>query len=75
MSTKIKPLNAYLFANGNIAVTDGREQIPELQEAPISLWAWRAEELGYDVDGLLIETPLGKWRLIKTASGWNRFAE
>lgn len=70
--TATKPKNAILFDNLNIAVTDGENQIPELQESPISLWAKRATELGYDVDGLVIQTHLGNWRLLKQKNGWSR---
>ncbi len=39
----------YFFPNGNIAVTDGNEQIPELQsESMVSLFCKHAESKGYN---------------------------
>lgn len=41
------------------------EQIPELQECLLSAWAARAQELGYDVNGLEVETQQGQIRLVR----------
>lgn len=71
MSAKIKSV---MFMQGfGIAVFDERgQQIPELQESPITLWAQHCEALGFDPNGVIVETNLGNWRLIKTEYGWNR---
>lgn len=61
-----------LSATGQIGVFDSHdEQIPELQEAPILLWAKHAEQLGYEVDGLKVELPDRRMiTLRRLESGW-----
>ena len=69
---KPKPKCLFLFDCGQIAVTDeAGQQIPELQGSALSSWATLAESLGYDVDGLEVETQFHTLRLRKTQSGWN----
>lgn len=71
--SKPKPQTAALFPNGSIMVFDqAGKQIAELQESPITLWAQRAESLGYDVAGLQIECRGEIYRLFKCETGWNR---
>jgi hypothetical protein len=69
-----KPQKIFLFANGNVAAFDHQgRQIPELQVAPIELWADHASALGVDIDGTLIETPDGHMmKFFKAENGWNR---
>lgn len=61
-----------VFGNGMVACFDGAgEQIPELQYGLFSEWAKRAEALGYEVEGLIIDAQNGfRWRLSKTESGF-----
>lgn len=73
MSTKPKLDCAMVFQNVSIAVFDETEQqVGELQTCLLFLWAERAELLGYDVNGLVVETSAGNWKLIKGADGWRR---
>lgn len=62
-----------VFQNLNIAVCgeDG-QQIPELQESLLSLFAKNAESHGYDPSGWIIETTTGNWKMFRTDIGWNR---
>lgn len=69
---KPKPKHLFLYDCGQIAVTDDQgHQIPELQVSALSSWAERAESLGYDVNGLEVETQFHTLKLFKTESGWN----
>lgn len=55
-----------VLSNFCVAVFDAQgRQIPDLQMSLLSLWAERAEKLGYPVEGLLIETPKGSMRLCR----------
>lgn len=61
------------FANGNLAAFDNSgAQVPELQISPLELWCRHAESLGYNPEGWIVETQVGKWRLFRCESGWNR---
>ena len=62
-----------LFGSSQIAAFDAKGQVPELQEPLILEWAKRAEQLGYNVDGLIVETQFaGKLRLRRNdEGGWN----
>ena len=70
---KSPPCQVLYFDSGQIAVFDAQgNQIPELQEPPILLWAKHAAALGYEMDGLLIESRAGMLRIFKTSDGgWN----
>ena len=70
-----------LYDTGQIVVfgKDGK-QVGPLQVSPILLWAKHAEELGYDVDGLKIETRSGttsttlvlhRYPASESGLGWN----
>lgn len=60
--------------NLNVAACDENgQQIPELQKPLWALWCEYAESRGFNPEGLILETPHGKWRLTKAATGqWNR---
>lgn len=75
----MKKLNSVMFFNnGNVCAFFGDEQVPGLQGNVITQWAEKADAMGYDVDGQVIETPQGNWRLFKCSDGgfnleaWNR---
>lgn len=59
MSKEIE--NVYMFANGMMAVFDkDGQQISELQEALPTMWAEKAKELGYEINGLIVNCPDGR---------------
>jgi hypothetical protein len=74
MKPKIK--NIFLSTNGSIAVCDeSGQQIAELQRDLISDWCEKAVALGYDPNGVILETELGDLRIVKNSDGtWNRQA-
>lgn len=63
-----------VFPNLNIACFNAAgEQIPELQKSIPTLIAEHAEQCGYDLDGAIISTHDGNWRMFRTEDGgWNR---
>lgn len=67
----MKTIKSFLhFQNSNIAVFDeDGQQIPELQISFYDMWAKHAESLGYNPEGIIIETVSGNWRLFKCADG------
>jgi hypothetical protein len=70
----MKRISAFMILR-NLSVAafdDNGEQIPDLQRSIPSLLAQRAESLGYDPDGVVIETQYGNWKLLRTENGWNR---
>ena len=69
---KIKSV-MFLPAGGTAVFDDGGQQMPELQESWLLLWAKHAESLGYDVTEIKeILLPSGmSARLIKTEDGYN----
>lgn len=69
-----KPTSILVFDNLNIAVCDENgQQIPELQKSAVTLLAEHAERCGYDLDGVVLETPTHHWRIFRTEDGrWNR---
>ena len=70
--TDKKVESLHLFGNGQVIAVDAKgEQIGELQEPLLMLWAERATELGYDVDGLRVTTGMKAWRIFKIQDGWN----
>ena len=70
---KLDPCDVYLSDIGQIFVFDKKKnQIPELQKTLIILWAERAEQLGFNVDGLKIRTSQRLITLHKSEKyGWN----
>ena len=59
MKTEEKPKlqTMMIFSNGAIACFDDQDgQVSELQVSALTLWGEHAEKLGYDIDGLRIET-------------------
>lgn len=62
-----------VFDNGLVACFDpAGQQIPELQDSLLGEWAKRADALGYEVEGLVIEGPGGyRLQLFKTEFGYN----
>jgi len=67
-----KPKLVRVFGNGATACFDDQgQQIGELQEGLIVLWAEHATRLGWDVDGLIVDGHFGKCRIFKTEIGWN----
>jgi len=64
--------HAYFFPNGNIAVTEGQKQIPELQRESVpSMFAKFVESKGYDPLCFTLHLPQGEARLFKTEDGWD----
>ena len=64
---------AFFFANGAIVVTDGKEQVAELQQKAIPvLFAEFVESKGYDPTDFQLNMTNGKAVLFKTEYGWNR---
>jgi hypothetical protein len=62
-----------VFPNLNVAAFDaGGNQIAELQENLVSLFAQHMERCGYDPEGCIIETHGANWRMFRTECGWNR---
>ena len=60
------------FSNGNIAVFDGDEQVPELQQKAVPiLFAEFVESKGYNPEDFILEFPAGKATLFKAKHGWN----
>lgn len=69
---KDAPKTVIYFAAGQIAAFDAQgQQISELQEPPILLWVKHAAALGYDMDGIMVESEAGMLRIFKTVDGWN----
>lgn len=68
----MKKYTVFFFPNGNIAVTDGKEQIPELQEKSIpGMFAEYLESKGYDPNDFLLKLSSGEATFLKTIYGWN----
>lgn len=60
------------LANFSMACFDERgEQIPELQSNLLILWAEHAERAGHDPNGLVVETPMGALKIVRSTGGWN----
>lgn len=60
MSEKKKLSTLMIFGGGQIACFDTDDkQVGELQTSAITLWAQHAEKLGYNIEGLRVETPQG----------------
>lgn len=73
-TTTAKPISGdvLVFSNFNVACFDlSDQQIPELQENLLVLWAKRAERHGYDPTNVTLKTHLGYWKLFRTPDGWN----
>ena len=64
--TGSKPKTVFFSFSCQIAAFDSKGQCNLL-----ALWAERAELLGYDVDGLIVEGLAGKSQLVKGEDGWN----
>jgi len=64
---------AFFFPNGNIAVTDGENQIPELQRKSVpAMFAEHIESKGYNPAEFLLSLTAGYAIFVKSKSGgWN----
>lgn len=69
-------MNIIVFPNFNVACFNAAgEQMPELQKSIPTLLAEHAEKCGYDLNGAVIETAHGNWKMFRTDDGrWNREA-
>jgi len=62
---------AFFFQNRNIAVTDKKGQIPNLQRKPVPvMFAEFLEKEGYDPAEFLLKLPSGDATFFKTEYGW-----
>lgn len=62
----------YFYPNGNTGVTDGKQQIVELQEAWAVLFAQFLESKGYDPTAFELFFPNATGRYFRTSEGeWN----
>lgn len=72
MAEKQKIQSVHVFNTTQILVVDIHgEQIAELQDSLITLWAERAESLGYEVDGATVLCTNRTLKLFKTEEGFN----
>lgn len=73
MSDQKRIKSVMVFGNGMVAAFDmAGQQVPELQDSLFNEWAKRADALGYEVEGLVIEAQGGfRWRFFKTELGYN----
>lgn len=59
------------FSNGNTMAFEGEQQVPELQESWIRLYAEMAEARGYDPTNFEFRLPNGRSaRVFKTEAGF-----
>ena len=66
-----KQVNVIFFSNGNTAVYENQEQIPELQKSWLLNFIEFLENNGVDVLNSTYELPQGKAKLFKTEEGYN----
>ena len=69
----MKVKNIIIFNNMNVAVFDeDGQQMGRLQKSACELIAEHCEREGFDIEGVVIETPAANWRMRRTEYGWNR---
>lgn len=66
-------MKVVVFDNFNlVAFDDLGAQLPDVQRNLLTMWAQFAADKGISPDGLVIEVTGGqRWRIFKTANGYN----